>query len=59
MRIQESTLEVRDVVRRVESIVHRVTGDPAFPSAAVWLVGFGECEASFGHRYCDRWAKTG
>src|SRR5437667_4531964 len=29
-RFHESTLEVRGIVRRVESIVHSVTGDPAF-----------------------------
>ena len=30
MHLQESLTEVRDVVQRVESIVHRATGDPAF-----------------------------
>lgn len=30
MRLHESISEVRDIVRCVESIVHLVTGDPAF-----------------------------
>ena len=30
MRLEESFLEVRDVVQRVKSIVERITGDPGF-----------------------------
>ena len=28
--LRESAVEIREIVRRVEAIVHRVTGDPAF-----------------------------